>query len=358
MVDKRDLSSGLPAERDGLVPTQPDEPSWCENLLFCLYDPKCDIGFWLHLGTVPTEWSIWEDRVFTMLPGDQGVLSMCGYHKTAPERKPAASCLAFECLAPFRRWNITFDGFGLHTSNAEMAKGRARDRLRQRLILDLEVTCETPVWDAHLAAQQTSSMGAMREQNWAKEHLEQLVRARGRVRTESGEFDFDGTGWRDHSRGPRGEQVESTNREKGAPWGGHVIQGCLFPSGRGIGFSRYWTPDGEISLEGGYVVDEDGNLDHVKVVDGPRLTTLEMSGERLPIHLRGAGHDLKLEFVTTRSMWIAMADHMVVGADLEDDGLVYALNFGTVDWDGETGWLYSERSDMLNRLAPALTAQD
>ena len=47
-----------------------------------------------------------------------------------------------------------------------------------------------------------------------------------------------------------------------------------------------------------------------------------------------------------------MRKGFVVGADLSDEGVVYALNFGPVTWDGETGWLYSERSDALNALAP------
>jgi hypothetical protein len=344
-------SSGLPIERESLITEKPDEPFWAENLLFTLYDPHCDIGFWLHLGTVPTEWTMWEDKIFAMLPGDDGVLSMTGYHKPTPERRPGASCLRFECLEPYRRWRVQFDGMCLHTSNADMASGRAQDGRRQRLSIDVEVECATPVWDAHLAANEKTGRGAMREQGWAKEHYEQLVRARGTVRTEAGEFAYDGTGWRDHSRGPRGGGT-------GAAWGGHVIQGCVFPSGKGLGFSRYWTPEGEISLEGGYIVDAAGQLEHVEVIEGPRLEKLEMGGEKMPIHLLTSKGDLRLECTTRRSLWTAMAHELAVGVDLENEGLVYALNFGEVEWDGESGWLYSERSDMLNALAPELHMEE
>jgi len=340
-----DLSSGHDDSRESLVAERPTVPFWSENLLFALYDPDTDLGFWLHLGTEPTQWNLWEDRVFVMLPGNEGVMSMTGHHQTVPECRPAASCLAFECLEPFRRWHVTFDGFGRPTTNQEMAQGRCQMGLRERLIIDFDVECATPVWDAHDAAGLDTGKGAMRAQGGAKEHYEQLVRASGSVVVGEREFHFNGTGWRDHSRGPRGGGT-------GAPWGGHVIQGCLFPSGKGFGFSRYWTPTGEISLEGGYVVGADGVLHHAEVMAAPRLKTLQMSDETLPVALRWEGGELALSWQTTRSLWIAMRKGFVVGADLSDEGVVYALNFGPVSWDGETGWLYSERSDALNALAP------
>jgi hypothetical protein len=67
----------------------PDTPKWSENLLFTLDDPANGIALWLHLGTVPGKWTMWEDRVLVMLPGDEGCLSLRGYRHTAPERRPA-----------------------------------------------------------------------------------------------------------------------------------------------------------------------------------------------------------------------------------------------------------------------------
>jgi hypothetical protein len=32
--------------------------------------------------------------------------------------------------------------------------------------------------------------------------------------------------------------------------------------------------------------------------------------------------------------------------------MMYVLDFGSCDWDGESGRYYSERSDLLNALAP------
>ena len=90
-----DMSSGLPDERDFIVAECPDVPMWSENLLFAVYDPDADIGMWLHLGTVAGKWTMWEDRVLVMLPGQEGALSLRAYHHTAPERRPAGPGLEF-----------------------------------------------------------------------------------------------------------------------------------------------------------------------------------------------------------------------------------------------------------------------
>lgn len=347
-ITQGDLSSGLKKHREGTITAPPKQPFWSENLLFALYDPECDLGLWLHLGTVPSDWELWEDRVLLMLPGEQGVGAMSGYHRTPEPMRPSASCLAFECLEPYRRWRVTFDGFFQRASHAQMAEGRVRHGHQRRLRIDLEVECATAVWDAHRAAERAGAQGAASGQGWAKEHYEQLVRAAGRVTLEETEFDFNGSGWRNHSCGPRGGG-------SGAPWGGHVIQTCLFPSGRGLGLSRYWTPDGVVTLEGAYVVDQRGVPNPAEVVAAARLTSLELTGETLPVELRWQGGELRLRGETHRSLWASMAHDLALGADLSGPGFIYALNFGTVTWDGETGWMYSERSAMLNRPAP--TAQ-
>jgi len=337
----RDLSGGLDPEREQIRRDEPDVSFWSENMLFAIYDPKCDIGLWLHLGTVPNDWTMWQEMNYAMLPGDEGVLSMWSYHRTVPSRRPAGAGMEFRCLEPFQRWRVSFDGYGLHTTNEAMGAGLAPVGLNRRFVVDLDIEMVTPAWDAHTATTVDTGRGSMHEQGWAKEHYEQLYRARGTVTVGSDEYTFDGYGWRDHSQGPRGGGG-------GAPWGGHVITGTLYDSGRGWGMSSYWTPDGLISLEGGWVADADGVLHHAEVTEVPRLRDLQLSGEELPIGLRWRGGELHTTITTERSLWLAMSKQLVVGRDVEGPGLMYALNHGHAPWDGESGVVYIERSDMLN----------
>ncbi|MGE0384186.1 MAG: 6-phosphofructokinase [Gammaproteobacteria bacterium] len=339
MID-RDLSSGLAPGKEAVVAVEPTEPYWTENLLFALYDPKADIGFWLHLGSMPNDWGMWEDRVLGCLP-TEGTLTMWAYHRPQQAMKPAGANLSFRCIEPFRRWRVDFDGYAQYVSDIAMQAGMAPDGLRRRLVIELDIDCATPVWDAHAAATSALGKGGMHSQNWAKEHYEQLYRARGRVLVDGEEIPFDGTGWRDHSRGPRGGP-------SGDPWGGHVIAGCLYPSGKAWIFSRYWKPDGTINLEGGCVVDGEGRFHFAEVVTAPRLSRLRMSGERLPIGLRWPGGALNLEMTTRRSILTSFQKKLAVGTDLEGPGLMYVLNFGPCEWDGEIGQVYIERSEALN----------
>lgn len=341
-----DMASGLPDERDFIVAACPDIPMWSENLLFALYDHDADIGMWLHLGTVPGKWTMWEDRVLVMLPGHDGALSLKGYHHTAPERRPAGPGLEFRQVEPWRRWHVTFDGFGLYTSEEDMLEGTGRDGPTRPFAVDLDIECVTPAWDARTATQLESGAGNMESQDWAHEHYEQLLRATGTVTLASGTVPFSGTGWRDHSRGPR-------QTELGGGWGGHVILGCVYPeSGRAWGFSRYYALDGLITLEGGYVF-VDGKFEHARVVTAPRLLELRYEGESLPVALEWSGGLLQLQLDFDRALWTSMQRGLAVGKDLEGSGLMYVLNHGRCEWDGETGHFYSERSDHLNALAPA-----
>lgn len=335
-----DLSAGYDPSVEQAVSARPDVELWSENLLFAVYDEKLDIGLWLHLGTMPTDWGFWEDRVLMSLPGDEGVLSQRSYLRTPAERRPGAANLTAACLEPFRRWRVEFDGWGVRTPYERMRTRLVEDGIQEPFAVDLEITASTPVWNLHQAAQHATGRGSMRDQGWASEHYEQVYRAIGMVRLPDGRtLPFDGTGWRDHSRGPRGGDK---------PWGGHVIVGAYLPrSGRAMGLCRYYAADGSgVTLEGGYVVEE-GRLHHARVTEASRLTELVTRGERLQFALNSEVGDLSIEAVTRTSMFTMLRrSRHYYGIDPTGAlGMVYVLNFAEWSWDGEPATLYVERSD-------------
>jgi len=342
-MEPRDLSGGLPAEREDIRRHEPDVPFWADNLLFAVHDPALGAAMWLHLGTVPNDWSMWHEMNYALLPGDEGVLSMWSYHRTPPERRPAGSNLELRCLEPFRRWHVTFDGYGLFTPLAEVQEGVARLGATRRWVVDLEIEGVTPLWDYHTSVSATTGRGTMHGQGWAREHYEQMYWARGTVQFGTDVLPFDGYGWRDHSQGPRGSG-------EGAPWGGHVTAGNVYPSGRGWGASRFWAPDGTITLEGGWVCDEQGTLHHAEVVEAAQLTDLVYAGEELPFALKWPGGTLELSITTERSLWLSMGGGLPVGKNLDGTGLMFTPTWGRSEWDGEVGRTYIERSNPLNAM--------
>lgn len=320
-----DLSSGLNPDSESTVTVCPEIPAWTENLLFTPYDPVSDVGMWLHLGTVADKWEMWEDRVLIALPENQGVLSMWAYHRTVRERQPAGANLEFSCEQPFQKWRITFDGFCVRSSYEQMRTGLLADGPKSHVRIDLDVEGLTPVWDAATAG------GGMAEQSWAREHYEQLTRVTGQVVVDGLAIDFNGGGWRDHSRGSRGADTLKD-------WGGHVITGGVMPSGRAFGMCRYWARDGHITLEGAYVV-EDGELHRVGIASAPPPAMLARDGETFAFALEGGQ---EIDGTVRSSMWISMADGLPYG--VVSPAQAYTVSWAEVHWGGETGHAYIERS--------------
>ncbi|MDT5100440.1 MAG: hypothetical protein QOC76_4177 [Mycobacterium sp.] len=321
------LSSGLSADSERTVQECPDIPAWTENLLFTPYDPVNDVGMWLHLGTVADKWEMWEDRVLIALPQDQGVLSMWAYHRTIPERRPAGANLEFHCEEPFRKWRITFDGFCLRSSYEQMRTAPLADGPKSHVRMDLNVECVTPVWDAATAGE------GMAEQSWAREHYEQLTRVTGQLVVDGVSTDFNGVGWRDHSRGPRGADTLKD-------WGGHVITGAVLPSGRAFGLCRYWARDGHTTLEGAYLV-EDGVLRQVDITSVPPPAVHARHGETFSFEL---GREHEIACAVRSSMWMSMSDGLPYG--VTDPVRAYTVSWAELQWAGESGHAYLERSAM------------
>jgi hypothetical protein len=335
-----DLANGLDPDKDDVRAAAAAVPFWSENFLFAMYDAGHDVGLWLHLGTIPNRWHLWEDRVLVTLPGNGGVLTSRSYRRTPPEERPGGANLLFTRVEPFRRWRVTAETLATRTSYDEMSSGLVHDGHKDHVSLDLDVTCRTPVWDMHAMIRKGNGRGSMQSQSWASEHYEQLYTVTGRVTLPTGDIAFDGTGWRDHSRGPRGG-------ETGAPWGGHVIMGAYFPdSDRGVGLCRYFHPDGGVTLEGAYVT-EAGVMHAAEALEAPRIDVLRKDGELLRFGLRRSDDvEVWLDARTTTSLFTMLQRSVhYFGIDPAGSlGSVYVLNFATLDWDGEHGSLYVERS--------------
>lgn len=338
-----DYSGGLDPAQEQVLVDPPAIPSWCENMMFTPYDPKTRIGMWLHLGSLPEAPEFWEDRVIMSLPDGEGVLSMWATHKTPLERRPGGSNMSFRCIEPFRRWRVEFDGFVQHVSNETMLSTLEQPvGRRKRLTIELDIEHITPAWDVAAAAHAEAGRGSMADQGWAKEHYEQLYRATGRVTWGEREWPFDGFGWRDHSRGPRVHDPRN-------PWGGHSTAGLAFPSGKAVIFTRMWTTSGRITLEGAQVTSADGTTAPARLIEPPRLTGLVGADEHMMARLEAGGQPIILSMASDTILQLSMQNQVAVGTDLSGSGLMYVINFGVAEWDGETGLFYIERSEHLSR---------
>jgi hypothetical protein len=309
-----------------------DTPMYAENFLLAAYDAATDVGAWLHLGTWPEDFGLWEDIVLLSLP-DGDVLSMTGYRRTPVDERPAGSLLSFRCVEPFQRWRVEFDGLAARTPRRDLALGLVRDTGRERVTFALDVRCVTPLWDAA----STTGRGSMHEQVWASDHYQQLLRIDGELTAGGQTYPISTTGVRDHSRGQRGHAMDQ--------WGGHTLIHLLFPSGRAIGAQRMYSRDGAPNFDMAYTL-IDGVWRNADIIEVPRLSSLEDKQARamtFEVRTEDATHRLEGEIATS---WFMTPQRLglAVGADLAGPYGVFSTGHGRWTWDGEETVGLTERS--------------
>jgi hypothetical protein len=227
-----DAMRGLDAAED--LPSAPQEmPLWCENFMFCAYDPATSAGFYAHLGTMPDDPALWRGTFCGMLP-DGRILAGKDYGRGGTAAGPASPALSFTCEEPFTRWRLTRRDVAMPTSLQELAGGLLCDRAPVAVELDVVFTASAPAW----------KMGGAHS-NVFHRHYEQGGRVQGTLRAGDQIFAIDTMGYRDHSVGPRDVSHLLS----------HTLVYASFPSGRVVqGFTM--AGPGGASQSDAYVVRE------------------------------------------------------------------------------------------------------
>lgn len=334
------LANGVDPQREyPLVSRPPDNLyRYAENYMLAIYDPRLDLGMWLHLGTCPDDFMLWEEQALLALPGDQGMLWTRSSSRPPPAERPGGPTMRWEIIEPFARMRVRFDGIGVRTPYAEMMAGRVRDGQQELFAFDLMIEAVGPVWDNHRSAAGSAGRGSMEKQSWASEHYQQTFRATGTVTVDGKPEPFDGTGTRDHSRGQRGHKPRS--------FGGHNLWSAPFASGKAFGMQRMWTPEGDATLDVGFVF-VDGRYYDTDLLSPPAyIERMALSGEQLELIMRSELGEHRITGVVRRTLFCTLGEPWgyQFGADLDCPRGLFAPGFCEFDWDGEKGWGLAERS--------------
>ncbi|HET9628215.1 MAG TPA: hypothetical protein VFP14_01915 [Novosphingobium sp.] len=337
---KDDLSLGFDPARERVLRESTGQERFAENLMFALSDPSLGISMWLHLGTWPDDFGMWEDYIQLHLPDGAGTLWSRSYARVPIDQRPAGANLKAQCLEPWRRWRLTFDGVVTRTPPEELRTGPACDGPREWFQFDLELTMAGPVWDAHSSAESKHGGGSMGEQVWAKDHYQQLYTVAGTITFDEKTTPFLGSGVRDHSRGQRGLRTDQFE--------GHALISALYPSGKGFGMQRVWNPEGRITLDTAFVY-IDGQYEFASVVKCPRIgRQLRYAGESLELVLRSELGEHRLTGELVSSGFISFDNSgmgLSIGARPNNPDGYFAPGFARWDWDGERAIGLTERSE-------------
>ncbi|CAN7545161.1 hypothetical protein LJR219_003905 [Phenylobacterium sp. LjRoot219] len=335
-----DLTGGLDPQFEYFLPEQPADPEMRDSATLWIMDASGALAFpRVTLDAIGGHWGApWTQlnmvlgdgrtfRVWEQLPG-----SAAGPGGEVAIR--GAGALSFQCLKPFRRWSLAFDGAAEQSTSARQMAGVAGGE-PAGLAFRFEAEMAEPPWlmggiTAEAANAMTSTgaalMGGLR--------YEQLCRVTGWVRFAGEERRVAGAGMRVRRRGVR--------RMGGAP--GHCQHSALFPSGRAFGVNAFWpAADGTQAFNEGFVITASGERLPARLAEAPWMTRLQGAGDQLPLVFDTPAGRIRIEGQTLLKTFDHHHFEMADTSVLEQGAARYV-------WDGEDAIGLFERCTLRERI--------
>jgi hypothetical protein len=325
------LELSLSAPHDELPHApRPEIPLWSENYAFVGYDGSAGVGVFAHVGRVAHNPDLWRGTTAALLPG--GALLIGKSVGLSPEPALASSgTLSAECEEPFVRWRLRQDGLALRTDTAAAATGLVAAAPAERLAYDIVFEQLCPVWDL---------TDWMRAQEWGHAHIEQAGRFRGTVHAGPDSYELDGTGFRDHTLGPR--NFANLNRTCWAH--------AEFPSGRVFCALRIWSPGDQVVLNQGFVYDG-GTMSMLAPETMPMITSSAGAPTRFEVTFAGSPIRIAGELLHALPFMLDEPNDLLLGTDPSRTTTKVIVEAPCrYTWDGEVGYGWLERSRRIDQL--------
>ena len=297
-----DLTGGMELTEDEVTTTVPPAPDYREGTSMWIWDDAGRVGLpRIAVEALGATWDTARNASVNVALPDGRVLVVREDGPPHPvddargrPRILGAGPLRFECLEPFDRWRLTFDGLANATTVHDQIAACTGDAQPQaqpeRVPLRLEINTRTaaPPWiqgsldpDGHFVV--------------GERRFEQLFLAEGEVDIDGTVMGFQGGGLRIHRKGGA--------RSDYSDWYGHCWQSAVFPSGRAFGFIHYTPrPDGSVKYHEGWVL-QDGEVLAAKVVDTPWKQGWTPVGDDVSFTLRTARGDVSITAETALSTY-------------------------------------------------------
>ena len=362
-----DLTGGMGEDSDEVTADRPEGPDYREGVSMWIWDDAGRVALpRLAVEAAGATWeTAWTATANVALP-DGRVLLAWAYDPPDPtsdsEGRPrmfGAGPLRFQCIEPFARWRLVFDGDAMQTTAEDQITGRTPQAEHPGHVVGKEGGrgAEAATEVAAAAAQRARAAlgqvplyiemeGRMVAPPWVQgslggdgfipgEHrFEQLFAAEGVVRIAGEETTFKGGGLRIHRRGG--------NRTNPSDFFGHCWHSAFFPSGRAFGFIHYHPrPDGLLKFCEGWVI-QDGRRMPAQALDTPWMQQIEPGGEPFSFTLRTSEGDIMITAETWLSAFFPLRR-------VREDVTFPPLQQGIARyrWDGEEAFGMIERSAYL-----------
>jgi hypothetical protein len=243
--------------------------------------------------------------------------------------------LSFQCLEPFRKWRVVYEGNPVDTTTADIIGQTIDEAKRARLRYEVELTTVAPGWVHDFRPEKLEAMpedqrvaAGLMGLGW---RVEQLVHAQGEMTIDGKSRAFNAVGNR-------------IRRQSVRPLGafrGHCWQAATFPDGRGFAICCY-PP-----LENGYVFNDayifqNGKKYKAKATKIPWLERLMVRGDDVSLELESELGTTRIEGSSTLNTFRHGIAEMP-GFTLQQGGAKYT-------WDGQTAYGMLERSSWEDQI--------
>jgi hypothetical protein len=335
-----DVTSGRSASEDEITAEVPTSPAYREGTSLWVWDDQGRFGFpRIGVEAVGASWTEAFNSALCMAqPGGRLLLVNDDFSPQSvldDQGRPrvlGAGPLRFECIEPFVRWRMEFDGPTKAIDVREfLALGKHRltsgDAPELPLRLQLEATSVAPPW-----FQNTYDPDGYHVVG--ENRFEQLCSVAGTVELEGQSTQFTGGALRIHRKGG--------NRNNYGEFYGHVWATTSFPSGRAFGLMHYRPgPDGVLKYREAWVLDS-GKIVPAKVERTPWLAGTIPAGEDVSFVLRTQEREIRIGGEIAFS---SFRPPRPIG-----DGTTFPLLHSSIarySWDGEVAYGMMERSARL-----------
>jgi hypothetical protein len=335
--------TALEPEIDYMLVEKPQDPEMRESASIWLYEENGDFAF-PRVG-IEAQGKSWENHGYqinyvdrearALVDGGAGV-THSPFGADGKSSILGTGPLVFECLDPFRKWRVAYDGSGVDTtSQALVAQAVDRDR-RAAFKLEVELTMAAPAWSQDLRPEKLVGLtetqridAGLMGYGW---RVEQAFRAEGEVTIDGRTRSFRGTGNRVHRQSVRPL----------AAFRGHCWQAALFPDGRAFAICVYPPREDGTTHNDAYIY-QDGKMYPATARGAPFLTKLMARGEDCSFEMESELGITRVEGISEFNVYqLGVAE--MPGFALHQGGAKYV-------WDGQTAYGQLERSDWANKLA-------
>jgi hypothetical protein len=332
-----DLTGGMPVEHEYFFAEKPG-PEVRDAANIWLEEESGAFAMRVGIEAVAEEWDshlIWLDVAFP----DGRVLHLREHGSArapiGPDGKPTvlgAGPVRFECLAPFKKWNVRLEPYQVPDLTAQrLIDDDLEDPPMAIVAFDINFMPAVPPMISGTLTASSREMMKGQQGSFISPRFEQLCRAEGWLEVDGDRRQFKGQVLRIKRQGVR----------KFEGFWGHCWQSGLFPSGKAFGVNTFPPrDDGQPSFNEGFVFDGDGELRPAKAVESPWLRRFHVSGEPVPLVLETEdGERFEIDgttFINCRS----------VGTDgvLPESFPLVQQAHAKYRWDGEEATGMIERS--------------